>query len=181
MESHIDDAGPTRAPVFSRDCPEFDIELPGGKRIVVLANHFKSKRNGDDQASLDRRLAQAERAHEIALAALERSDLVLLGGDLNDTPESSALTPLFSDGFEDVSCDKSYPKDRPGTYGTGLPNNKLDYLIMSPALRSSLDHVEIERRGTYHPKLWKPFDTVTSTAKEASDHHLVCAYFNLPN
>ena len=37
----------------------------------------------------------------------------------------------------------------------------------------------IERRGSYHPNTWQPFDTVTSKRDEASDHHLVWADFSL--
>ena len=34
--------------MFSGECPEYDIELPGGgQRLVILPNHFKSKRNGE--------------------------------------------------------------------------------------------------------------------------------------
>jgi endonuclease/exonuclease/phosphatase family metal-dependent hydrolase len=178
MESHVDDAGPSGTPVFSRDCPEFDIQL-NGKRIVVLPNHLKSKRNGEDEESQVRRTAQAERAHAIALGALGRSELVLIGGDLNDTPDSPALRSLFADGFKDVNDHEHYPKDRPGTYGTGRKDDKLDYLLMSPQLRSHLVDVGVERRGTYHPKLWKSFDTVTTPETEASDHHLVWGDFDL--
>jgi hypothetical protein len=42
-----------------------------------------------------------------------------------------------------------------------LKSQKLDYLIMSPALQTALRTVGIERRGTYHPDLWQPCDTVT--------------------
>lgn len=178
IRSHVDDPGPGGGTVFSRDCPEFDIELSGARRIVVLPNHFKSKRNGDDQASLDRRQAQADRAHAIALTALARSDLVVLGGDLNDTPDSVPLASVFTDGFADVSTHPNYPTDRPGTYGTGLKTQKLDYLIMSPQLQAKLHDVGIERRGSYHPTLWDHFDSVDKTS-EASDHHLVWADFNL--
>lgn len=70
--------------------------------LSVLASHFKSKRNGDDQQSQNRRLAQANRAHVIAKEALARSELVLLAGDLNDTPASEPLQALFSEGFIDI-------------------------------------------------------------------------------
>ena len=178
MRSHVDDLGADDKEIFSRDCPEYDIELPSGVRIVVIPNHFKSKRNGDDQASLDRRQAQADRAHAIALAALQRSNLVVFGGDLNDVPDSPPLTSLFTDGFTDVSTHPDWPSDRSGTYDTGLPSGKFDYLIMSPQLKDKLQHVGIERRGSYHPKLWEHFDTVDKSS-EASDHHLVWADFNL--
>jgi endonuclease/exonuclease/phosphatase family metal-dependent hydrolase len=177
MRSHVDDSAGGKQ-IFSRDCPEYDIELPDGGRIVVIPNHFKSKRNGDDQESINRRREQAERAHEIAKAALTRSDFVLVGGDLNDVPDSSPLNSLFTDGFQDVSAHVDWPQDRPGTYDTGLKSGKFDYLIMSPQLQAKLQHVGIERRGTYHPKLWKSFPGVDDKT-EASDHHLVWADFNL--
>jgi hypothetical protein len=100
---------------------------------------------------------------------------VVVGGDLNDTPSSPALQPLFSDGWHDVIDHASYPTDRPGTYDTGTASNKIDYLIMSPDLWGCLQQAGIERRGSYHPKTWKPFDTVEKAADEASDHHLVWA------
>jgi endonuclease/exonuclease/phosphatase family metal-dependent hydrolase len=178
IRSHVDDPGPSGDQLFSRDCPEYDILIPTGERLVVIPNHLKSKRNGNDQASQDRRRAQAQRAHSIAGAALSRSSFVLIGGDLNDTPDSSTLVSLFTDGFQDVIAHPNYPTDRPGTYETGLPRHKLDYLIMSPQLRSKLTDTGIERRGSYHPNTWKPFDTVTKASEEASDHHLVWADFN---
>lgn len=175
IRSHVDDLKPDGRRLFSRDCPEFDLVLPGGERLIVLANHFKSKRNGNDEASRNLREAQAERAHEIAVGALGRSALVLLGGDLNDTPDSTALAAVFADGFQDVMTHPSYPQDRPGTYNTGLANNKIDYLMLSPALQTRLRAAGIERRGSYHPRLWESFDTVGDASEEASDHHLVWA------
>lgn len=178
IRSHVDDPAANGKPLFSRDCPEFDIILPAGKRLIVIPNHLKSKRNGNSQATQKRREAQAKRAHEIAVAALTRSPFVLLGGDLNDTPDSSPLALLFTDGFEDVMSHPDYPEDRPGTYQTGLAGDKLDYLIMSPKLQARLQTTGIERRGSYHPNTWEPFDTVTKASEEASDHHLLWADFN---
>jgi endonuclease/exonuclease/phosphatase family metal-dependent hydrolase len=179
IRSHVDDPAPTGGRLFSRDCPEFDIILPGGDRLVILPNHLKSKRNGNDQVSQDRRRAQAQGAHDIATAALSRSPLVLLGGDLNDTPDSPALASLFTDGFQDVMTHPNYPTDRPGTYETGLSRYKIDYLIMSPQMQTRLQDTGIERRGSYHPSTWAPFDTVTKASEEASDHHLLWADFDL--
>jgi endonuclease/exonuclease/phosphatase family metal-dependent hydrolase len=178
IRSHVDDLAANGRPLFSRDCPEFDIILPSGERLIVIPNHLKSKRNGDDRTSQARRQAQAQRAHAIALAALVRSPFVLVGGDLNDTPTSTALASLFTDGFQDVMSHPSYPTDRPGTFQTGRPHQKLDYLLMSPQLRTKLRDTGIERRGSYHPSVWTPFDTVTKAVEEASDHHLVWADFD---
>ena len=179
IRSHIQDMNSQNRKIFSRDCPEYDIILPGNTRLVVVPNHFKSKRNGVDLESQKRRIAQARRAHEIALAALNRSDFVLVGGDLNDTPGSLTLKELLVDGFVEVQNHPGYPKERPGTYDTGAIGNKIDHLIMSPKLNAKLLNTGIERRGSYHPELWVSFDTVTGKKDEASDHHLVWAELDL--
>lgn len=179
MRSHVDDLNPNGELTFSRDCPEYVIELNQDNRIVVIPNHFKSKRGGNTSEAQARRLAQASAASAIAKNAIQSSRYVILGGDLNDTPDSEALKPLFIDGFQDVQSHPSYPQDRPGTYNTGTANNKIDYLIMSKQLRQKLKATGIERRGSYHPETWEPFDTVKSKNDEASDHHLVWADFTL--
>jgi hypothetical protein len=60
MRSHVDDlvAGTL---VFSRDCPEYEIKLPAGGSLVILANHLKSKGFGSQADSNARRLKQAKR------------------------------------------------------------------------------------------------------------------------
>lgn len=178
IRSHVDDSINDNL-IFSRDCPEYDITLPNRRKLVIIPNHFKSKRNGNDADSAAKRLLQAETAHDIAVSALKRCKHVLIGGDLNDTPDSQPLEVLRKNEFEDVMSHPDYPKDRPGTFNTGLPRNKIDYLLMSTSLQNKIITTGIERRGSYHPSTWKPFDTVKSQADEASDHHLVWATFNI--
>jgi endonuclease/exonuclease/phosphatase family metal-dependent hydrolase len=179
VTSHVDDMNPNGERTFSRDCPEYLIDLPNGRKLLVLPNHFKSKRGGNTPAMQKRRQAQAERAHAIAVEGLGKAAYVLMAGDLNDTPESPVFASLWQDGFVDVRDHPSYPTDRPGTFDTGTAANKIDYLIMSPKLRARLRGTGIERRGSFHPKSWVPFDTVKKKADEASDHHLVWGDFAL--
>jgi endonuclease/exonuclease/phosphatase family metal-dependent hydrolase len=150
VRSHIDDLNPNGEKTFSRDCPEYEIVLPQAKRRL-----------------------QANRAHAIAVAALTRSPYVLLAGDLNDTPDSAPLKALFTDGFTDIQQHPDYPTDRPGTFGTSLAAGKIDYLLSSPQLWAGVTASGIERRGSYHPNLWQPFDTVKSEADNASDHFCI--------
>ena len=181
MRSHVDDQDSvTGYHLFSRDCPEFEIDLGGGSTLIVLASHFKSKRNGDSGASMQRRGRQAARALTYANAALSRSSMVVLAGDFNDTPDSDPIAPVYNSGmFTDVMEHPDYPQDRPGTFATGLASGKIDYLMLSNALWSQLRAVGIERRGSYHPNTWQPFDTVTSKRDQASDHHLLFADIDL--
>ena len=181
MRSHVDDVNTLGSKTFSRDCPEYVMALPNGQSIVVIPNHFKSKRGGNGPDARARRHAQAAGALTIAKHAVDTvSPYVLIGGDLNDTPESEELAPLWADGFIDVQSHPTYPTQRPGTFDTGTARNKIDYLIMSQALAPTLQATGIERRGSYHPTLWEVFDTVTGRSDEASDHHLVWGDFELP-
>ena len=130
IRSHIDDrmtagSAPTLADerLFSRDCPEYLIEIGSGQRLMIMPNHFKSKRSSNRrelEASQAKRRLQAIRAHEIARdAAAAVTPLVLIGGDLNDTPDSDAIAPLWAEGFVDIQDHPSYPTDRPGTTARG--------------------------------------------------------------
>ncbi|NUT30231.1 MAG: endonuclease/exonuclease/phosphatase family protein [Streptomyces sp.] len=179
IRSHLFDPDPERPGehLFSRDCPEFEIEL-NGTPLVVLGNHLKSKFN-DDPAL---RLAQAKRLAEIYEAARERTPYVVVAGDLNDDLESEPLDVLLDTGLRDVMSHSSY-RGGPGTHGKGdKPRDKLDYLLLPPQLWHRVQHVALEQRGIF----WDPplpdvkrFDEVTSKIDSASDHAALYADLDL--
>lgn len=73
--------------VFSRDCPEYVIELPNQERLVLCPNHFKSKRGGnDDDAQARRALQAATAAHIVRNSEATISKYVVLGGDSTTPP-----------------------------------------------------------------------------------------------
>ncbi|MEZ4452715.1 MAG: endonuclease/exonuclease/phosphatase family protein [Nannocystaceae bacterium] len=76
---------------FTRDLLEVHLDLDG-HRVIVFAAHFRSKVDDDP----GRREAEGRRAGEImAIRAAEYpSALIVLGGDLNDTPGSPPLIAL---------------------------------------------------------------------------------------
>lgn len=80
---------------FSREFLEVRAEIDGVPVIAFVA-HFKSKSNDDP----GRRLAEAEMARELVLAAAadEPESLIVFGGDLNDTPGSGTLNLIEEDG-----------------------------------------------------------------------------------
>jgi len=61
MRSHITDRTDGNT-VFSRDCPEYYIDIGQGRELVILPNHFASK--GSDRTG-ERRRVQSARAREI--------------------------------------------------------------------------------------------------------------------
>ncbi|MER7004276.1 endonuclease/exonuclease/phosphatase family protein [Dactylosporangium sp. NPDC000555] len=182
QRTHVDDAD-ERGRVFSRDCPEYHFELPGREeRLVVLVNHLKSKGYGGKVASDAIRRRQAARVAEIYRA--QRSPFVVVLGDLNDTPDSEPLAPLLrGTDLRDVSAHPGFDDGgRPGTYGYCTARNKLDYVLLSPALFAAATGGGIERRGVWGGRngvLWPVYGTMTRAVHAGSDHAAIYADIDL--
>jgi endonuclease/exonuclease/phosphatase family metal-dependent hydrolase len=176
VTSHVDDMdGATR--VFSRDCPEITVRTPGGQSILVLVNHFKSKGYGPPAQSNARRKAQARRVREIYdQRRAEGAHRIAVVGDFNDTPDSDPLSPLLGDGsdLKDIFTHPQFQGDgKPGTYGGGSASNKLDYLLLSPALYGAVTAAGIHRKGVWggaNGTLFPHYDEMKRAVHAASDH-----------
>ncbi len=176
MKSHVDDRAVTGERIFSRDCPEYCIWTPSGASVWVLVNHFKSKGYGRQETSNAKRWLQAEAVRRIlGRLQAESAALVAVIGDFNDTPESEALAPLLRDsGFRDVSEHARYMGDgHPGTYQRGTAKEKIDYLLLSPALFERVQQGGVWRRGVWGPNKtpgWEVYAEMTKPSDAASDH-----------
>ncbi|MFD9669508.1 endonuclease/exonuclease/phosphatase family protein [Rhodococcus sp. NPDC059968] len=190
IRSHVDDLAPTGRPIFSRDCPEFTFPFPEdsalvGKSLTVLVNHLKSKGYGrpEDNNALRRR--QAERIAEIyRQLRAGGAEFVAVAGDLNDTPDSEPLAPLLADtDLRDVAEVNGFDDGgRPGTYANGTAGNKIDYVLLSPALFDRATGGAIFRKGVWggkHGTLFEHFPTTTSPVHAASDHAAIYADIDL--
>lgn len=169
MRSHVDDKDGGKN-IFSRDCPELELITPSGKSLWLVSNHLLSKFGGDTPAKKVRRKLQATRVRDIVLANFNLStDLVVVAGDFNDTPDSDPLQPLLTlTGLHDV-LDK-LPSGTP-RFTFRSPKNQIDYMLVSTPLFALLTHVEIERHDMTTPG----FDR----ARLASDHAAIVADFNV--
>lgn len=173
MVSHITDMDGTSR-VFSRDCPEYVIEMPGGIPLLVLPNHFASK--GSDVTG-KRRKQQAKRVRQIHDHLRQHFDHVLVAGDLNDHPKGGSLDRLLDADLVDAMSLDVYD-GLPGTYAHVNAAQKIDYLLMSPALSERVTKVDVDRRGFYAPTKWKSLSSITKETKDryqASDHHCLWA------
>jgi Endonuclease/Exonuclease/phosphatase family len=184
MRSHVNDLDSKGNPIFSRDCAEFTIRTPAGNEILFLANHFKSKGYGKASDSDARRTKQAQRVADIYQERRAAGVVnVIVAGDLNDTPDSKPLKALVRDtDLVDVSTlDNFNNGGRTGTYGTG--NDKIDYLLCSPALANTVQQGGIFRTGVWHgPNIknpWPMYDTLTKPEHGASDHAAIWTELNL--
>jgi endonuclease/exonuclease/phosphatase family metal-dependent hydrolase len=181
MHSHVHDRGADKSTIFSRDCPEYCVETPTGENIWVLPNHFKSKFGGNDPRSKAKRMAQATRTAEIYNKLLSRGeDNIVVLGDLNDGPTSAELQPLLAQtNLKDVSEHPTFATGEyagKGTFGGGNDKDKIDYLLLSPALFNRVSAAGLFRKGAWpgkRPKKWMVFDELTEEVHAASDHHLI--------
>jgi endonuclease/exonuclease/phosphatase family metal-dependent hydrolase len=183
MQSHADDRTTLGETVFSRDCPEYGVRTPKRESVWVLVNHFKSKGYGAQDSSDRKRWLQAEAVRRITERLdAESASLVAVVGDLNDTPDSAPLAPLLAEsGFKDIS---RHPKfagdDRPGTYGRGAARDKIDYILLSPALYERVTGGGVWRKGVWGPNKkpsWDVYPEMKLPFHAASDH--ACLYADL--
>ena len=110
-------------------------------------------------------------------------------GDLNDTPDSGALRPLLEEtDLKDVSTHPTFtdfefapasPTNRGiGTFGLGNDSDKIDYLLLSPALFERVTLGGIFRKGAWpgvQPPRWDVYPQLTRRTHVASDHHVIWA------
>lgn len=179
MRSHVDDRLANGATIFSRDCPEYEVTTPDGNRVTVLVNHLKSKGFGSQASSNAKRRAQAGRVAEIYQGLIAAGqERIAVVGDFNDTPDSAPLAPLLAgtdlkDAFAHPAFDDG---GFPGTYDSCTARNKIDYLLLSPALFARVTDGGVLRKGMWpgvQPKKWDVFDELTRPIEAASDHAAV--------
>jgi predicted extracellular nuclease len=185
LRSHVDDKE-GKSEIFSRDCLEVELLHPDGFTIWLLINHFKSKGFGSQTTSNKKRKLQSTRVNAILQSFDLSKDLVVVAGDLNDTPDSDPLSPLLqTPNLFDVLAEKfPNPKDR-WTYHF-KKNQQIDYLLVSKPLRDGLQAAGVERRGIWEVEKFsdnqiQPFKQITRFAESASDHGAVFADFLLQN
>jgi hypothetical protein len=101
-----------------------------------------------------------------------------------DTPDSDPLSPLFNGtGLKDISEVAGFIDDgRPGTYRNGTASNKIDYILLSPALFAKATGGDIFRMGVWggtNGTLFPHFPEITKESEAASDHAAIWAELDI--
>lgn len=189
IRTHIFDKEKTssREPIFSRDCLELELEITANKSLYVLCNHFKSKGYSASQSKADaRRKLQANRVLKILNDNYDlKTDLVVVLGDFNDTPDSKALKDLLAvpNLFDVLQLKFGNDSDKTYTYFY-KKKNQIDFILVSKPLKDAFKDAGVERRGMFELNdlsggAEKRFETVTSPSNAASDHGGVWAEFDI--
>lgn len=185
IRSHADDQDSRGRRVFSRDCPEFSVWTPSGAVVWVLVNHLKSKGTGEEEASDALRAKQAQ-AVRLVYERLrgEGAQNIAVIGDLADQPGSYALAPLLVESdLKDATTHPAFKSDgHLGTFGRGAAKDKLDYILLSPALFQRMTGGGVHRKGVWGPGKvppWEVYPEMRSSYDAASDHALIWCDLNL--
>jgi endonuclease/exonuclease/phosphatase family metal-dependent hydrolase len=169
-------------PVFSRDCPQYEVATPSGERIHVLVNHFKSQSGGGGP----KRRRQATEVRRIVDGLVARGEHVIVMGDLNEGPRkanapATNLRPLFGSDGPLVSCydlEKFDTGGRPGSYDSCGLSDRLDYVLLSHGLAARFQGGHLFRKGLWgsrksRPDKWEVYPELTDHGDQASDHAAV--------
>jgi predicted extracellular nuclease len=151
------------ATTFSREFLEVQLNVDG-RLVVAFCAHFRSKFNDDP----GRRVAEARTAHAIVTSRTTGfpGALIVMGGDLNDTPDSEPLQALTSDGKLLRVAEELVPDDATYSYAGDL--QAIDHLLLaSPSA------------ATFVPGTAQVFGPVAS-GYAGSDHAALKAVFRLP-
>ncbi len=110
---------------FAREFLEVHFDF-GGERVIVFGAHFVSKSSDLEGV---RRVAEAKAAAQLLSArAMEfREGLIVLGGDLNDEPDSDALAAFYALGIRSAIAGK--PASEVYTYRFQDRLQSIDHLL----------------------------------------------------
>lgn len=150
---------------FSRELLEVHARAADGTEVVLFAAHFRSKSNDDP----GRRLAEAQVSRRIVsdVAAALPGALVVLAGDLNDTPGSPPIDALTLEGGL-FRVAEDLPVADQATYVFNGRGEAIDHILqaLTPAAQAVPGSAVVWKSGT--------------RGFAGSDHFALTADFELP-
>lgn len=171
-------------PTFPRDCLHLEVELPTGQPIHLFANHFTSKSQGVSSTD-PKRERQAKRVADILDSFDLANDLVIVAGDLNDTPNRNPLQPLLSKPNLSDVLELQFGATMSSRWTYFYQSaEQIDYLLVSKPLKDAFVSAGVERRGIFDLATKSggtetSWPEVNSNSDGASDHGAIWAEFSL--
>lgn len=160
IRSHVDVPDPegTGRPLFSRDCPVYQLRLADGSDLWLLLNHLKSQSftSGDPDPLRSRQSTEVRAIYDRLRA--EGARLIAVMGDFNkgptndQPPQHPTLEPLLGPDSPLVDATTLPGFDlgpRPGTFQSCSLRNRLDYILLSPDLADVATGGGIFRKGLW--------------------------------
>lgn len=164
-------------PLFSRPPLEVAVQLDG-ESLILLVNHFKSKRGGEVETA-PRRLAQADHVHDLVqdrLANQPQAGIILLG-DFNDNNRSPVWQKLQEGGVLYDATQRAPSQERYSYIFDGV-GQLVDGILVSPALVHRIERAEILHINADYPVSLAHDDSPAALPFHASDHDPVLLTIN---
>ena len=163
-------------PLFSR--PPFEAELlVDGQPLIVLVNHFKSKRGGE-QETAPRRLAQAEFINDWLENRLEERPIpIAVIGDFNDYADSPALSAMTESGLLENAL-RQLPKEDQYSFNFGGAAQLIDGILLTADLENNLRSVEILHLNADYPDSLQLDIAPENLPFKATDHDPAIVIFD---
>ncbi len=117
-----------------------EVEIDGDDFLFVVA-HLISKRNPSND---NRRLAQADGIRNEILGVFSTVDLIVIMGDLNDTPGSAPLHKIrgLNDAQPDfIQTGRVVGPDPSFSFTFQGVDQLIDHILLSPSLQSAFDAI----------------------------------------
>jgi endonuclease/exonuclease/phosphatase family metal-dependent hydrolase len=197
IRSHVDIPDPATPghPLFSRDCPVYQLRLPSGAELWLVLNHLKSQSFTSGNPDPLRSRQSTEVRHIYDQLRAQGAELVAVMGDFNkgptndQPPQHPTLEPLLgpdSPLVDATTLPGFDPGPRPGTFQSCSLRNRIDYILLSPELAGAFTAGEIFRKGLWGtptnknpPTAWTAFPEITMAVHGASDHAAVWVELDL--
>ncbi len=143
------------------------------EQVVVIGNHFKSKRGGLEADY--RRLGQAQLVADIVDDIVVNVPHVLVMGDLNDFEDSAPLNALHASGSLTTTWNH-VPAGEQYSYIYQGMSQILDHVLASPTLMARLVDVAPLHYNADFPY---SYSSTPGVVWRTSDHDLIAATFSL--
>lgn len=176
IRSHVDDED-AKGQIFSRDCADYEVLIPGAAPLHVLVNHFKSQSGGGG----DKRKRQAAQLRTIVDDLVASGERAVVLGDFNEG-QADEQTPslnfarLFDPNGPLVACFDIVPQfdpgPKPGTFDSCGIRNRLDYIFLTKNLVPCMTDGGLFRKGLWgtrktRPTAWTTYPEMASSCRAA--------------
>lgn len=159
-------------PLFSRPPLQASLTVDG-QPLLVLMNHFKSKRGGDLETAPERS-AQAQHLNELVneILATDAAAKIIVMGDFNDYNQSPPILSLTTGAGQLVDALQRVPEAERYSFVFSGASQLIDGMFVSPALADSIAGVRIMHVNADYPDVLGLDTSPEGIPYKSTDHDL---------
>lgn len=159
-------------PLFSRPPLQASLTVDG-EPLLVLVNHFKSKRGGDLETAPER-AAQAQHLNELVteILAADADAKIIVMGDFNDYNQAPPILSLTTGGGQLVDAMQRIPESERYSFVFSGASQLIDGMFVSPALADDIAGIKLMHVNADYPDVFGLDTSPEGIPYKSSDHDL---------